>query len=281
MGHLAWFSFECFHYTGRRSSNTLPFHGFGNWTSKQSGIASQSMGKYQSQPWSFGRSWNDFFRCMTKHGFLWMTKHLTWKNCLGEAERIHHWLKNHWQSYVVFVDQESRIIAAGMPQKPLQAVGVRPPKKTAAARSAKESPKRSAICWVCLKNLGEFGSHKDTEKLREVRRNGTFLDFRYFTLHWKELHDFFSTFFPRRGEIPKLNYPMLRGHVSQKNHEMSFNAHGVFNTGNSELKRAEPLPGTCLWGSETRHHQQPQSLCGGHTRPKTRRNWEKILKLAC
>ena len=103
-----------------------------------------------------------------------------------------------------------------MPQKPLQAVGLAP-QKNSAARSAKESPKRPAICWVWLENLGEFGSHQDAEKLREVRKNGTFLDISHcIGRNCKILFDFI----PQKRWNTQTKLPRLRGHVSQKNHEI-------------------------------------------------------------
>lgn len=102
-----------------------------------------------------------------------------------------------------------------MPQKPLQAVGVGPqtkqPRKVRKGIT-KEAGNLLSLAW----NPGRiWRSHQDAEKLREVRKNGTFLDISHcIGRNCKILLDFI----PQKRWTTQTKLPKLRGHVSQKNH---------------------------------------------------------------
>lgn len=158
-----------------------------------------------------------FFAACKRHCFLWMTQHWIWITGWGRLKEYVIGLKtkaiigNHlW--FLLMKNKCGRDAS-----KAITSSWGWPPKKTAAARSAKESPKRPANGWVCLRKPGRiWRSHQDAEKLREVRKNGTFLDIsQCIGRNYKIL---FNDFTPQKRWTTQTKLPKLRGHVSQKNH---------------------------------------------------------------
>ena len=156
-----------------------------------------------------------FFAACKRHCFLWMTQHWIWKNWLGEAERIRHWLKdqsNHWQSFVVFVDEEK--LRPGCLKSHYKQLGS-PEKKNSAARSAKESPKRLAFVEFAWKPERIWLTSR-CRKTEGSEKKWNILDISHcIGRNYKIL---FNDFTPQKRWTTQTKLPKLRGHVSQKNH---------------------------------------------------------------